>query len=65
VDLFVSEALTKGEAMGRIVAVQTTLNPESRKRIQAFAEDRPVIFVLNDVRKRIESMPKIACDRGR
>ena len=41
VDLFVSEALTDGRAMGRIVAVQTTGNPESRKRIAVFAEGKP------------------------
>jgi tagaturonate reductase len=49
VDLFVSEALTKGEAMGRIVAVQTTLNPESRKRIAAFAEDRPYVVEIKGI----------------
>ena len=43
VDLFVSEALAEGRALGRIVAVQTTANPESRKRIAAFAEERPYI----------------------
>jgi tagaturonate reductase len=43
VDLFVSEALAEGRAMGRIVAVQTTRNPESRRRIAAFAEDRPYL----------------------
>jgi tagaturonate reductase len=37
-DLFVSEALKRGEAMGEIVAVQTTANPASRRRIEAFAK---------------------------
>ena len=41
VDLFVSEALKRGEAMGEIVAVQTTSNPASRRRIEAFAKGAP------------------------
>jgi len=41
VDLFVSEALKKGEAMGEIVAVQTTSNPASRRRLEAFARGAP------------------------
>jgi tagaturonate reductase len=41
VDLFVSEALPRGEAMGHIVAVQTTANPASRRRIEAFAKGTP------------------------
>ncbi len=49
VDLFVSAALTKGEAMGRIVAVQTTLNPESRKRIAAFTEGRPYVVEIKGI----------------
>lgn len=49
VDLFVSEALTRGEAMGRIVAVQTTQNPESRKRIAAFAEGRPYVVQIKGI----------------
>ncbi len=41
VDLFVSEAMRQGEAMGPIVAVQTTSNPASRRRIEAFAQGAP------------------------
>jgi tagaturonate reductase len=41
VDLFVSEALKRGEAMGPIAAVQTTSNPASRRRIEAFATGAP------------------------
>ncbi|MBV8793503.1 MAG: mannitol dehydrogenase family protein, partial [Hyphomicrobiales bacterium] len=37
VDLFVSEALLRGEAMGRIAVAGTTGSPESRRRIAAFA----------------------------
>ena len=33
VDLFVSQALTKGEAAGKIALVQTTTSPESRRRL--------------------------------
>jgi tagaturonate reductase len=36
VDLFVSEALARGEALGRIAVVQTTTSPDSRRRIEAF-----------------------------
>ena len=49
VDLFVSEALKKGEAMGRIVAVQTTQNQESRKRIAAFARATPYIVQIKGI----------------
>ena len=41
VDLFVSEALPRGEAMGRIAVAGTTGSPESRRRIAAFAAGRP------------------------
>lgn len=36
VDLFVSEALARGEALGRIAVVQTTSSPDSRRRVEAF-----------------------------
>ena len=41
VDLFVSQALARGEAMGRIAVVQTTSSTESRKRLDAFATGKP------------------------
>ena len=41
VDLFVSQALANGEAMGRIAIVQTTSSRESRKRLDAFAAGKP------------------------
>ena len=41
VDLFVSQALARGEAMGRIAVVQTTSSRESRKRLDAFAAGEP------------------------
>ena len=37
VDLFVSEALPRGEAMGRIAVAGTTGSTESRRRVAAFA----------------------------
>jgi tagaturonate reductase len=43
VDLFVSEALTRGEAMGRIAIVQTTSSEASRKRLAAFALGKPYV----------------------
>ena len=43
VDLFVSEALARGEAMGRIAVVQTTSSKESRKRLEAFAAGKPYL----------------------
>ena len=41
VDLFVSEALPRGEAMGRIAVAGTTGSPESRRRVAAFAAGQP------------------------
>jgi tagaturonate reductase len=49
VDLFVSEALRKGAAMGHIVAVQTTRSAESHKHIGAFAEGRPYIVQIKGI----------------
>ena len=36
VDLFVSEALGSGEALGKIAVVQTTTSADSRRRVEAF-----------------------------
>jgi tagaturonate reductase len=41
VDLFVSEAFPRDEAMGRIAVAGTTGSPESRRRIAAFATGQP------------------------
>src|SRR5277367_3081608 len=41
VDLFVSEALPLGEAMGPIAVVRTTSSEESRRRLEAFATGKP------------------------
>jgi tagaturonate reductase len=43
VDLFVSEALPHGEAIGRVAVAGTTGSPESRRRIAAFAEGKPYL----------------------
>jgi tagaturonate reductase len=53
VDLFVSEALGGGQAMGRIVAVQTTLSHESRRRISVFAKGRPYVVQIKGVSRGI------------
>ena len=44
VDLFVSEALPRGEAMGHVAVAGTTGSPESRRRIAAFAAGKPYTF---------------------
>jgi tagaturonate reductase len=41
VDLFVSEALAKGEAAGKIAVVQTTSSIDSRRRLAFFNQGRP------------------------
>jgi len=46
VDLFVSEALPDGKAMGRIAVVQTTSSKESRKRLGAFAAGKPYLVLV-------------------
>ncbi len=46
VDLFVSEAMARGEALGPIVAVQTTRSAESKKRLAAFAAGRPYLVQI-------------------
>jgi tagaturonate reductase len=46
VDLFVSQALARGEAMGRIAVVQTTASNESRKRLGAFAAGKPYVVQI-------------------
>jgi tagaturonate reductase len=37
-DLFISEALARGEAIGSVTVVQTTDSPESARRVAAFTE---------------------------
>jgi tagaturonate reductase len=46
VDLFVSDALPRGEAMGRIAVAGTTGSPESRRRVAAFAEGKPYLVQI-------------------
>ena len=48
-DLFVSEALTRGQALGRIVVVQTTGSVESRKRLSAFAAGAPYFVHIKGI----------------
>jgi tagaturonate reductase len=40
-DLFISQALAKGKAAGKVAVVQTTSSPDSRKRLAFFSEGRP------------------------
>ena len=51
VDLFVSEALPRGEAMGRIAVAGTTGSPESRRRIAAFAAGEPYPVLVKGLSK--------------
>ncbi len=49
VDLFVSEGLPRGEAMGRIAVAGTTGSPESRRRVAAFATGQPYPVLVRGV----------------
>jgi tagaturonate reductase len=51
VDLFVSEALPRGEAIGRIAVAGTTGSPESRRRIAAFASGQPYPVLVKGLRE--------------
>jgi tagaturonate reductase len=50
VDLFVSEALPRGEAMGPIAVAGTTGSPESRRRVAAFSAGRPYPVLVKGLR---------------
>ena len=50
VDLFVSDALPRGEAMGRIAVAGTTGSPESRRRVAAFATGQPYRVLVKGLR---------------
>ena len=41
VDLFVAEAMERGEALGGITVVQTTTNAQSTERVQALSRGEP------------------------
>ena len=49
-DLFVSQALDKGEALGRIAIVQTTGNAESLKRVAALNNGAPYPVRIRGIR---------------
>ena len=49
-DLFVSQALDKGEALGRIAIVQTTGNAESLKRVAALNSGAPYPVCIRGIR---------------
>ena len=50
VDLFVSDALPRGEAMGRIAVAGTTGSADSRRRVAAFAAGQPYRVVVKGLR---------------
>ena len=50
VDLFVSDALPRGEAMGRIAVAGTTGSAESRRRVAAFAAGQPYPVLVKGLR---------------
>ena len=52
VDLFVSDALPRGEATGRIAVAGTTGSPESRRRIAAFATGKPYRVLVKGLSRR-------------
>ena len=46
VDLFISEALEEGKALGRVTVVQTTSSPESARRVAAFKQGKAYPVVI-------------------
>ena len=50
-DLFISEALETGRALGRVTVVQTTSNPESRARIEALRARKSYDVRIQGVRR--------------
>jgi len=53
VDLFVSDALPRGQAMGPIAVAGTTGSPESRRRIAAFAAGKPYPVLVKGLREGV------------
>ncbi|TDN58000.1 mannitol dehydrogenase family protein [Paraburkholderia sp. BL10I2N1] len=53
VDLFVSEAMTRGAALGGITVVQTTSSESSQKRIAALAEGGPYPVRIRGMRRGV------------
>lgn len=41
-DLFISQALSRGQALGKVTVVQTTASPDSARRVQALARGRVI-----------------------
>jgi tagaturonate reductase len=62
VDLFVSEALVRGEAAGQIALVQTTNSPESSRRVEAFNAQptNPVLIRGLEQGKPVERQVNVA-----
>ena len=61
VDLFVSEALDTGRALGRITVVQTTSNPESRARIDALRSQGSYPVRIRGVRRDVTIDETVEC----
>ena len=61
VDLFVSEAMAKGEALGGIAVVQTTANPQSAERVAALARGEPYPVHVRGLQNGVTIDEKRAC----
>ena len=61
-DLFISEALEAGRALGRVTVVQTTANPESLARIDALRERGHYDVRIRGVRRAAVIDTTTRCD---
>lgn len=66
-DLFVSQALDKGEALGRIAIIQTTGNAESLKRVAALNSRAPYpcVFAASAMGRKWTRKFRAGPSRGR
>lgn len=62
VDLFVSEALREGCALGRVTVVQTTSNPESRARVDALCAQGSYPVRVRGMRRNATVDETVTCD---
>lgn len=60
-DLFISQALDEGKAIGRIAIVQTTGNAESLKRVAALSSGLPYPVRIRGIRDGQEVDDEISC----
>lgn len=61
-DLFISEALKTGRALGHVTVVQTTSNPESRARIEALRTARRYSVRVRGLQREAIVDTTIECD---